>query len=175
MSQKLSDTLPKTDADRAVKQFAAFSAHLYYHLAKAVVDRFGEEGKKAVSEGIHAFGKARGERVRNKVLEKGLPNTMSNEYLYHDLPIGSTAWTAMSWEEGEKHFTNVIVCPFAETWKELGGDAPELGKLYCAVDYAIWEGYNPNISYTLSTNVLDGAPCCAMCYDCSGETDENHD
>lgn len=167
--KKLSETLPKTDVDTAVNQFAAFSAHLYYHLAKAVVDRFGKEGEEAISEGIHAFGKARGERVRDKVLESGLPNTMNNEYLFHDLPIGSTAWEADSWDEDGKHYTNVITCPFAKTWLALGGDAVDLGKLYCQVDYAIWEGYNQRIDYSLNTNVLDGAPHCAMCYDCMDE------
>lgn len=43
-------------------------AKLFAHVSKAVVDRFGEEGKEAVREGVRAFGEERGRDIARRAL-----------------------------------------------------------------------------------------------------------
>ena len=110
----LSDILEAKGTDEAVQQFADYTARMFYFMAKKLIEKLGEEeGLKAASEAIREFGRYRGELVREKVLAAGLPLTMENEYKFHDLPIGSKAWTCISSVEGNRHISNITVCPFA--------------------------------------------------------------
>ncbi|MEW5919859.1 MAG: L-2-amino-thiazoline-4-carboxylic acid hydrolase [Bacillota bacterium] len=161
---------PPPDPEIMVAQLTEYAARLFYHLAGTVVERFGEEGAQAVRDAIHAFGVERGRRVRHKVEEAGLAVTQENEYKYHDLPIGSSAWQGETRQENNCHITHVTRCPFGNTWKELG--ANEIGLLYCDIDYAIWEGYQPQIEFQLTKNILKGDPYCEMIYKWRGENEE---
>ena len=162
-NQKLSETLGHKGETESLQQFADFSARLYYFMARKMLEKLGPEaGKEAVKEAIVEFGRFRGEKVREKVLAAGLPLTMENEYKYHDLPIGSTIWDAVSREDGGRKISEIIHCPFGQMWKSMGAD--ELGLLYCAVDYAIWEGYNPDIHYERYDCIFEDDKTCVMSY-----------
>jgi hypothetical protein len=163
--QRLDKKIPPKSADVMVEQFAEFSAYLYYFMAKKIIEKFGNEGKEAIREAINDFGLFRGKRVREKVIKAGLEPTMENEYLFHDLPIGSKAWVAESRKEGNKHITHVLKCPFGQIWKQLGEE--KIGLLYCDIDYSIWKGYQPKIKFRLNKNILKGDPYCEMIYDIS--------
>lgn len=162
--KKLSDVLGHTPGEESLKQFAVFSARMFYFMARKMLEKLGpEEGAEAVKEAVVEFGRFRGAEVAGKVKAAGLPLTMENEYKFHDLPIGTKIWDAASWEEDGRHVSDVRHCPFAAVWQEMG--APEIGRLYCPIDYAIWEGYNPGITYTLRTCVFNGDKSCVMSYD----------
>ena len=162
-NQKLSETLGHKPTTESLQQFADFSARLYYFMARKMIEKLGPEaGPKAVEEAIVDFGRFRGEKVREKVLAAGLPPTMENEYKFHDLPIGSTIWDAVSRKEGDRKVSEIIHCPFGQMWKSMGAD--EIGLLYCAVDYAIWEGYNTDIKYERHECIFEGAKTCVMSY-----------
>lgn len=45
-------------------------------------------------------------------------------------------------------------CSLAAVWQEL--NAQELGRVYCAVDQAKYQGYNPDYEFIHTRNVLDG-------------------
>ena len=100
--------------------------------------------------------------MREKVLAAGLALTMENEYKFHDLPIGTTLWDAVSRQEGGRRVSEVFHCPFGQMWKNMGAD--DLGILYCAVDYAIWEGYNQDIKYERHECIFEGDKTCVMSY-----------
>ena len=162
-NQKLSETLDHKVTTESLQQFADFSARLYYFMARKMVEKLGPEaGSEAIKEAVVEFGRFRGEKVREKVLAAGLPLTMENEYKYHDLPIGTTIWEAVSRKEDDRKVSEIIRCPFGQMWKSM--DADELGLLYCAVDYAIWEGYNPAIRYERHECIFEGNKTCVMSY-----------
>jgi predicted ArsR family transcriptional regulator len=59
---------------------------------------------------------------------------------------------------------NVIRCRYAEMYKELG--MLEFGKvLSCNRDAALIEGMNPDIRFTRTQTIMDGAPFCDFRYE----------
>ncbi|HAE41627.1 MAG TPA: hypothetical protein DCG34_01745 [Clostridiales bacterium] len=162
-NEKLSDILGHDISIESLQQVVDFSAKLYYFMAKKMIEKLGkEEGSKAVEEAIIELGRYRGEKVREKVLTAGLDLTMQNEYKFHDLPIGTKLWNAVSKKEGGTQVSEIFHCPFGKVWKDM--DAEEIGLLYCAIDYAIWEGYNPDIKFERKKCIFEGDTTCVMTY-----------
>jgi predicted ArsR family transcriptional regulator len=59
---------------------------------------------------------------------------------------------------------NVYRCRYAEMYQHLG--MIELGKmLSCERDYALIEGYNPDIHLTRTQTIMDGADICDFCFE----------
>jgi hypothetical protein len=141
-----------------VDRMARTLAMLHYYLGREVVEAFGDAGEEALRRGIQRYGDARGKKIREEVLARGLPLTVENLTRFYDLPL-PLAWQSekLCVEENlvEKQVT---YCPFAEEWKRLGGEA--LGLLYCEQDLAMRRGYNPDFELTQFTNVLSGDPHC---------------
>jgi len=61
--------------------------------------------------------------------------------------------------DGENR-VRVHTCYLADTWKELR--VPEIGRLYCFVDQAKYESFNPELECVHTKNVLDGDPFCEL-------------
>ena len=58
---------------------------------------------------------------------------------------------------------NVNRCRYAEMYRTLG--IPELGAvLSCGRDYALGEGFNPNMKLTRTQTIMEGAPLCDFRY-----------
>jgi hypothetical protein len=65
-------------------------------------------------------------------------------------------------DEDSLHF-NVTRCRYAEMYKDLG--IPELGCLLsCNRDYALIEGFNPDIELTRTQTIMEGAASCNFRY-----------
>jgi hypothetical protein len=67
-------------------------------------------------------------------------------------------------EQTEEKFSfNVTRCRYAELYEKLG--IRELGSaLSCARDYALIEGFNPNVSLKRTQTIMEGAPNCDFRY-----------
>ncbi len=58
---------------------------------------------------------------------------------------------------------NVTRCRYAEMYRALG--IPELGAvLSCGRDFALGEGFNPDLKLTRTQTIMEGAPCCDFRY-----------
>ncbi len=58
---------------------------------------------------------------------------------------------------------NVYRCRYAEMYQHLG--IPELGKmLSCERDFALIEGYNPDIHLSRTQTIMEGAELCDFCF-----------
>jgi hypothetical protein len=68
-------------------------------------------------------------------------------------------------EQNEQRLAyNVTRCGYADMYRQLG--LAELGKtLSCGRDFALIEGFNPEISLTRTQTILDGALCCDFRYE----------
>jgi hypothetical protein len=68
-------------------------------------------------------------------------------------------------ELSNKRFSfNVFRCRYAEMYRHLG--IPELGKmLSCDRDFALIEGYNPNIHLIRTQTIMEGADICDFCFE----------
>jgi hypothetical protein len=67
-------------------------------------------------------------------------------------------------EQNETRFSfNVRGCRYAEMYQALG--IPELGALLsCNRDAALIEGFNPNVKFTRTQTIMEGAPFCDFRY-----------
>lgn len=67
-------------------------------------------------------------------------------------------------EQTEEKFSfNVTRCRYAELYESLG--IRELGSaLSCARDFALIEGFNPDVSLARTQTIMEGAPCCDFRY-----------
>ncbi len=149
------------DPEVEVRQMAKLQALLYYLFAKKLVARYGDEGRELVREVIWEFGRVRGESVRERVQALGLPLTPNNYGKAPDLPsIGWQRETVVS--NAGQHHTRITYCPFAEMWKELGSEAKELGRIFCEVDPAKYQAFNPDLAFTRPESMLEGGACCDM-------------
>lgn len=156
----------QNEVSASVQSMARFTALLYYHLTKSMVTHFGEEAAvPVISEAIRNFGLERGSIIREKADAAGYPPTIHNLDLFYDMPIAAgwnphkvaTSRTDTDSNPDFKH-SRTEKCTFAELWKEKNWT--KIGHLYCAVDNAIREAYNPEIDYQPQLNILLGDPCC---------------
>lgn len=152
--------MPVNEVQDAVQRMAKFTAQLYYHLTKAMIEDFGEPAKKTISKGIRNFGLERGKNIAESAKKAGEKLTISNILKFYDMPIAA-GWapkSAAAEEEKDIYTGCTKSCVFADYWIEKGWR--DIGKIYCEVDYAIREGYNEEISYTAEKNILKGDDCC---------------
>ena len=72
--------------EKDIAEFGDLWALMYCTFAKEMVESFGEEGEKALIRAIQAYGKARGERLRERHQKQGLPITLRSLFEHYDLP-----------------------------------------------------------------------------------------
>lgn len=132
---------------------------LYYHMAKAVIKKYGPDSKDAILEGVRAYGHERGKKIRDKVSAQGLELNLKNLDDNYDLPL-KLGWKAKrDINEPDHVHKKVSYCPFAEVWKDKE-DGGELGSIYCEQDKALLEAYNPEIDFNRISIIPLGADCC---------------
>ena len=56
----------KDNESEAPVSWPTLYCRLFAHLAKAVVDKFGEDGRQAIREGVRTFGEERGRNIEGK-------------------------------------------------------------------------------------------------------------
>ena len=137
-------------------------ALLYYFFAETLTSELGEErGKELIQKAIQAYGEHSGRVMREELETLGLPPTPENQRQVSDLP--RFGWDTGSTIDAEgRQLPTVTTCPLAVTWEELGPRAASLGRLYCQVDQAKQQGYNPQDEFLHTSNVLDGDPFCTF-------------
>lgn len=155
---KEKDMISTEEAQRQVKSMIARAALIHYAFSKMIVEELGEKrGKEVIKKAVALYGAKVGEKARQRAKEKGLPNTAEN--FQDDLP--GLGWHAreMVVVDGERR-ARVHTCYLAETWKEL--DAADIGRLYCYVDQAKYEAFNPDLECVHTKNCLEGHPYCEL-------------
>jgi len=151
-------TFTQEEVREIVDKMARTLAMLYYFLGSEVVEEFGAAGEEVIRRAIHKYGDARGRKIREEVLARGLPLTVENLSKFYDLPL-PLAWVSEKIRVEENCLEKkVTYCPFAEEWKSLKGE--KLGLIYCEQDLSMRRGYNPELDLQQFTNVLENDPHC---------------
>jgi hypothetical protein len=151
------EAVTREDATRQVISIVKRMALLHYSYARTLIEELGEEkGRQVTRKAIDFYGQLVGKKVREKTLAKGLETVPAN--YQEDLP--RLGWNIeMVTVDGEPR-ARIRDCHLAQAWKELG--APELGRLYCYMDQAKYEAYDPALECVHEKNILDGAPYCEL-------------
>ena len=152
------EMIPKKDAFKQVKSMIDRAALIHYAFTKTLVDELGDKkGKELARKAIQLYGEMVGKKVKDKTMAKGLP--LQPENFQDDLPALGWADREKVVVEGERR-SRVNTCYLAKVWQELG--VPELGRIYCFVDQAKYEAFNPEFECVHVKNVLDGDPYCEL-------------
>lgn len=147
----------------ALQGMARLVALLFHYFAEEAENTLGEEaGRALVTRAISNMGRERGKQIRQRVDAAGEEPTLENLFKFYDLPIGE-AWQSQGGRVGDRFIKTYTYCPLAEVWKELGDEAR--GILYCDIDLAIIEGYNPDITIRPVKNVQSGDERCEYEYE----------
>jgi len=138
------------------------AAALFGFVAEAVMEELGpEKGEALLKKAVQNFGKARGKRIADHVRRLGKPLTIKNWLIYSD--IDSVNFDPHPDLQNSDLVVNAGNCTFWNAAREF--HLGELAKIYCKyVDYAILEGYNPDIKLVLDDRHHTGADHCTFRY-----------
>jgi len=151
------EMITKEEALRQIRLSLRRTSLMYHYFSKVILEDLGEErGTALIRKAIHEYGFHIGRDARRKVDEKGLAPVAEN--FESDLPM--LAWNREAViVQGEKR-VRIHHCPLGEEWLQLGSG--QTARLYCFVDQAKTQAFNPDYEYIHIKNILDGDPYCEM-------------
>ena len=157
--QQHEETQQNLNHDESLEPASPYTimAKLFAHLSKSVVDRFGEEGRDAIREGVRTFGEERGRDIARRAAAAGQPNDIHNYLPNYDMGRSDLFEYQTEYHpvEIEQNFTK---CAFGDQWKADGME--EYGILYCQmIDPAIARGYNPDFEVVHDKYLLEEGNC----------------
>ncbi len=158
---------PRSYDDRTgpVAQLSNHFGLLYYHLARGLVDAFGPSGRRVLIEGIQAFGKNRGFRMRADHLELGMPIDLVTMTNNRDMPRDDRTTGTRDVLQPDRRLSRVFRCQYHEIWAEH--DASDVGRIYCDyVHHAIWQAYHPGIELDLAKTLTRADDICLFDVTC---------
>lgn len=153
------ELVPADEARKAVEDMGRRVGLLHMCYARALVEELGKEkGRELITEAIWDYGTKIGERTRERIVAQGLEPTHENFGKGSDLsPIGFDYREVVV--DGEPR-TRAFGCAIAEAWREHGEE--ELGGLYCLVDPAKMQAYDPNWTMVHVKMVPNGDEYCEI-------------
>ena len=132
---------------------------LYLSIAKAVIEKYEDEGRETILKGIKRFGRIRGERIAEKVRKTGKPLTLENFFKSYDVPVSLiTNQPEPKLAQHGRLIKKVTSCPLAAFFREE--NQLEIGKLYCEQDFAMVQGYNPRFKLEKKASLMEGDKYC---------------
>lgn len=139
------------------------AAQLFSCMAKNVFEALGpEKGEELIKEAVEAFGLERGKRIAERVKADGLPLSFRNWLAYTDIDSTRNFQPEPN-IENEDLVVKVENCTFYKAAHEWG--LGEYARFYCKyVDYAILEGYNPEVKLVLEDRFANGSDHCIFRY-----------
>jgi hypothetical protein len=138
------------------------AAALFACTAKVVLEEHGaEKGEALLKKAIRDFGRARGRRIASIIAGLGKPLTFKNWLIYSD--IDSRNFNPRPELDRDDLVVKAFDCTFWNAAQAFSlGDA---ARLYCKyADYAILEGYNPEIKLVLEDRHQSGKDHCVFRY-----------
>lgn len=152
--------MDREEAKQNVWIMADRLARLYYWMTQNLIEEVGEERAEVLLKKIiKDYGVETGEMARKVVEEKGLAPTLDHYRQGKDLP--TIGWDKEILESRPDFLlAKMTFCPIAHTWMTRYKGFEKWAKIYCAIDSAKYESYDPQCSCVCEKNVLDGDDCC---------------
>lgn len=149
--EKISRSEAKEQVVLALRRLAFYHATMVEVLKEKMGD---DEGRALAHEIVDRYGRKIGAEARRRTDDQELEPTPLN--YSEDLPFLGFDAERVS----EDPLTiRVTECPLAKVWKDLGCE--EDGTLYCWVDQAKYDEYNPDLACTHDVHCLrDGKKFC---------------
>jgi len=138
------------------------AAQLFAVMCKFIIQKLGpKEGEALIREAVEYFGKERGKRIAQRVASLGKPLSFKNWLIYTD--IDGENFKATPRIENNNLVAEVSECVFHNAAASWGLE--EYSSLYCKyADYAILDGYNPDVKLSLEQRHKTGKDHCLFQY-----------
>jgi hypothetical protein len=151
--------VPADEARKAVEDMTRRVGLLHLCFARTLVDELGDErGRELIEKAIWDYGTRIGKNTRDRVVAQGLEPTLDNFNKGSDLsPIGFNHRIEVV--DGEQRHQS-LGCAMADVWLEYGEE--ELGALYCLVDPAKMQAYDPEWTMVHTKKIPYGDECCEI-------------
>lgn len=159
---KKDEKIRKEDAKKQVLAMAQRCAMIFQAFSEVLVEEIGEEkGKDLIQRAITLYGNRCGEKVKEKVRQKGYSLTAKNYDKVLDVPtLGWEGKKIKDLQNEWERISEVTFCPLAEYW--INEDFASIGRMYCYVDQAKFTSYNQELECVHLENVLDGDKRCLI-------------
>jgi L-2-amino-thiazoline-4-carboxylic acid hydrolase len=138
------------------------ASQLFSTMAKHIMEELGpEKGEALIQKAVESFGRERGKRIAKTVQNQGKPLSLRNWLIYTDIsPDNFSAKPSLPKGDLRAEVSSCTFYNSAEKWG-LG----EYAKLYCKyADYAILDGYNPDVKLVLEQRQKTGKDHCLFRY-----------
>jgi len=151
-----------SEGKRNVLIMADRLARFYYWVTQHLIRELGEEkAERFLQDVMRDYGVETGEIARAGVVEKGMEPTLDNYRYAGDLP--SEGWERERMESTpELTWSKVHFCPFAHAWMTRYPGFEKWARIYCQIDTAKYETYDPQCRCVCESNLLDGDPYCVV-------------
>lgn len=138
------------------------AAQLFATMCKVIIEKLGkDEGEALIKEAVESFGRERGKRIAQRVKALGKPLSFKNWLIYTD--VDGSNFPVKPFIKNNNLVAPVTGCSFNKAAEEWG--LGEYSNLYCKyADYAILEGYNPDVKLILEQRHQTGADHCVFNY-----------
>ena len=154
-------TANQVPEETVTTKWSRLYASLYYFLGGAMLDAFGEAGKKALRQAIHNYGAYRASRVRADHRAQGLALNLANMMNHGDMP------NTDSLERKDRICTpsyfrvTVTECTLYDAWQDL--DGVDVGRIYCEeVHEPLYCGYAEGVTLHLPDFLTKGDEVCTF-------------
>jgi hypothetical protein len=139
-----------------------FAALIFSVMSKLIIENLGkEEGGELIARAVRTFGLERGKRIASVVKGLGKPLSFKNWLIYTD--IEGSNFDASPLMDNNDLVAKVQRCTFMDSARKWGLE--DYASLYCKyADYAILEGYNPDIKLKLESRHETGKDYCLFRY-----------
>lgn len=135
-------------------------AVLFALIAKEIITILGQEkGKLLIDKTIKKYGNQRGQRMALRAKQNNDDLSFWNYLAYQEWKVNKKELKKrIKFDEKYLH-THFIKCPWVANWGKH--NLLEFGKLFCPkTDYALFEGFNPDINMQLLKNRANGDNYC---------------
>jgi len=138
------------------------TAQLFSTMCKFIIEKMGpEEGEALIKDAVESFAKERGKRIAQSVKKQKKPLSFKNWLIYTD--IDGSNFPVKPHIDNCDLVAPVSDCSFHRAAKEWGLE--EYSKYYCKyADYAILDGYNPDVKLILQNRHETGKDECVFRY-----------
>jgi hypothetical protein len=138
------------------------ASQLFSTMAKHIMEELGpEKGEALIKKAVESFGRERGKRIAKTVQDSGKPLSLRNWLIYTDIsPDNFSAKPRLPEGDLEAEVSSCAFYNAAEKWG-LG----QYAQLYCKyADFAILDGYNPDVKLLLEQRQKTGKDYCLFRY-----------
>src|SRR5262245_28056241 len=141
---------------------AKIQAQVLVPLIKALQAELGEERANAlVRKALGDLYRRLGEQWRQRKDSRHLGKNMASAFA--SFANGDALDCSVGAQSEDVYEVNVTGCRYAQFYKELG--EPELGfLLVCSLDFPFAEGFGPDIEFTRTQTIMQGASHCDFRY-----------